>query len=566
MKNRFLKIVALSIAAVMTLMCLCACPGKKETKSEALNALEKIFDKAFASSEADAPSYKTTSSEMVIKDLGTLLGMPSLGEITLKEYSDVESLNSVISAAVKYGEDSLTLDSFVSDNSVILTSNAVNGAYGVSYDALMESLDDMMNAIFVPNTVRPSKSVGLSDYDDNDIVMEGATSAGMASSIVSLLAANIDMEKAEKLIVKYSEVFADAAEKAIEQKCDITANEVKVELEFNADSAKKLIKDVFTAAKKDKELKAFVNDLLKGFASGDELNEIMDAYDEIFSDSTLDMLFEGMDDISFSLSLKVVADKSYNLKSLEFIMAEPDMDMTASMKLEFTANGGFAFTFDNALDGESIDKYVFKYDVKQDDKKAFDATLSAKEYSFGEADDAVSFNIKHNKETKDFTVSTTVEGETVSVNGKADFAEKKQTIQITDISAMGETVQFNVTFTVEYDVTLPKAPASYTSIYEMTEEDMATLTTELMNNPVISELMNLMPKEDTDDNDDYFDDDYFDDDYFDDDFVIDTLPDDDFSSDDFDDIFGDDFSEEDFDDIFGDDFSEEDFEDLFGDI
>ncbi len=490
MKIKLSSVISLLMATIIVLGALftsCA-PEKKE--SQVAKYLNKILEATFAGIDDSEP--QVTTSKLNFKNTPDL-GIPHFvgAEMTL-----ITGLNgeSVIST-------DLTLDSGKADLSIynagltVIAGSSILGSekYGFELTDAM-SLVELFTAYFMP--VQPAPGL-TPNTAANDTASEQAGSSisgllGSLEGINSLLDGN-NPEKVYGLLEKYAKIIANAAEGACKSNVK-TGNEVVVSVEFNTDSAKKLIKDVFASLKKDKELKSIVESVL--VTSGIPKDEAKAQLDAIFSDEMARTIYDALDAAPFTLKAEVNADKDYILTgvSIEYKSQGSGIKLFYNGEEEGKAELGFV----NTVSGEGVfhrqeNKIVFESKTVNG-TDMFEISSVQIVDNNAHAETLFKTEIKDGKYTATMQIPDDVEGPwSLTIAGETKTEGKTSTLSITSATAFGRTLAVDLTVVTEIGGTVPEFPTNFKNILDVTGDEFKAITDKLENSP----LGQFMSKEET---------------------------------------------------------------------
>ena len=461
--KRTVKILSVFLALAMVLCAFASCTEKKKTSAS--DYLEKMLENS-----ASAGNYKTCYEEITV-DPSVFLGEGSgLGDIKVGLLTN-NSGEMVFSANVGANGENTDVNVFYSGNSLVVSSSMLESAYGMSFTELSSLL-----SMFGGTGIEPEFDAELS---------------GAASLVTGLM--NTHGEKIGKILSKYIEVIVNAIDGAAEQKVELTSSTITVDIKFNSDSAKKVIKDVYNTLKKDKDLRKLVEDLAKT-ASPDEYQAIVASYDAIFeNDDMLEQLFAVMNEHDFEIGFSVTSDKQYQIKA--FGISGEYNGSGVSLKIDATNENDIVISVMASVEGQIVSARVNIKTEKADGATKTSAILTM-DMGYG-AMSAEIFYIEL-KDNGEFTVALSSDlmglfgGEMMdegTVSG--NLAEIKGTYKEEGKSS-GEVINIGVTVKTVYDVEFPKFPADYKLITELGEEDLNEIMESVMGDPVVSFIMEMV--------------------------------------------------------------------------
>ena len=472
--KKTVKILSVFLALVMVLCAFTSCTEKKKTSAS--DYLEKMLENS-----ANAGNYKTCYEEITV-DPSVFLGEGSgLGDIKVGLLTN-NSGETVFSANVGANGENTDVNVFYSGNSIVVSSSMLESAYGMS----LTELSSLMS-MFGVTGAEPELDAELSD----------------AASLVTGLM-NTHGEKIGKILSKYIEVIVNAIDGAAEQKVDITSSTITVNIKFNSDSAKKVIKDVYNTLKKDKDLRKLVEDLAKT-VSPDEYQAIVASFDAIFeNDDMLEQLFAVMNEHDFEIGFSVTSDKQYRIKA--FGVSGEYNGSGVSLKIDATNENNIILSVMASVEGQIVSAQVNIKTVANGNDKNVSADLTVN--MAGEQMTANIFNINL-KESGEFTIAISSDmmyvfggtilgdeelGENlVEITGTFKEEGKSTELTIANVTnSVGETVTLNITVKTTYDVEFPKFPADYKLVTELGEEDLNEIMESVMGDPVVSFIMEMV--------------------------------------------------------------------------
>ncbi|MBQ8254857.1 MAG: hypothetical protein IJY94_05070, partial [Clostridia bacterium] len=332
----------------------------------------------------------------------------------------------------------------------------------------------------------PKQPSQFHEYGDSALPGVGAASSGlhgMHSASYSLLE-DADTEKLYSLLEKYAKIIVDAAENSCESDVE-TADEITVTVEFNTDSAKKLIKDVFSALKDDKDVKSIIHGLLVsgGMSEADAKEQVS----EMFSNASVKQVYDALDAAPFTLKTEVRANKDYVLNGVTLTIKSQGTTMKVFFnadeegKVEIGVSSSVVF---EGISYKQENKLVFESKTV-DGAEIFRINLVTKE------NDAAQANLLFGTEVKDgkYTVTTLIPSENegssyVTLKGETKTEGNKTTTTLTSVDAFDKTVSVDLKVETEVGGTLPTFPTEFKSIIEVTGDEFNAIMNNLKNSPL----------------------------------------------------------------------------------
>ncbi len=473
MRTKLTSVISLLVATILvlgTLFSSCA-PAKKE--SEATKCLNKIFEATFAGVEVPEP--QVTTSKLTFNNTADI-GIPHFvgGEMTLMTGKSGES---ALVADVTLDSGKIDLSVYNAGTTVILGSSAIGSTmYGMELSDAGTLLGGLMGSL-VPGQSLPSPVAS------EDAAISGLL--GSLSGIGSLLDAN-NAEKVYSLLEKYAKIIANAAESTCESKVD-TGDDVNVTVEFNTDSAKKLIKDVFSELKKDNGVKTLVESVL--VSGGMSKEDAKDQISAIFSDETVKSVYDTLDAAPFALKVEVNANKDYILEGISVQIKSQGattkvfFDASAEGKIELGISTSVTFEgiaykqeYKLVLENKTVDGAdVFKVDlITTLNGNAMADTLFKSEVKGGK----YAVTVRVPDETSDAGYyDMTLGGEMTTDGNKSQFT-------IDTATAFGNTLNVDLKIETEVGGTMPEFPTEFKNILQVTGDEFNTIMNNLKNSPL----------------------------------------------------------------------------------
>ena len=490
MKTRLCRIACLILSAVFVIGALLTSCTTEKKKNVTVDYLQKIIEKTF---NEEAPAPENTRTEVVFKPTASL-PVPGLDSVKLISYTGTSSESVLLGEAIYEGKKT-DISVYSGGTSFVIGSSLFgNTKYGLEAD----DLEDLISLIY-------SEYEGVTDYDDTDYGY-GASLQDPTDIIsgISDILATIEAEYGKtiaSLSEKYLGIFTDAASTATENHVDVEGN-ITVTISFNTDCAKKMIKDIFNEAKKDKELKGLATDIL--VLTGMDESAAKAQVDAFFSnDDFLSSICEGLESTPFSVEVVVKADLEYNMTAFSFALNASDglkmktfFDMSNSGKTEF----GYSVEMFDYDFGQSIKNGV-KYIISSHSDNGIEKIdISAVLTSYGYEQEMDMYSMTYNTANGEYTVSseligmqiTGIEGTPLEISGVILTNDKKTTTTVTEIKISDAVYEADVTLIKETGVTLPKFPTDFKGILDITEDDLNEIKNAVEANPLISEISKLI--------------------------------------------------------------------------
>ncbi len=485
MKTRLTSVISLLMATVLVLGVLFASCAPKEKGSQVAEYLNKILEATFAGLEDTEP--QVTTSKLTFNNTADL-AIPHFvnANMTLMTGTSGEAVSSA----------EITLDSGKFDFSVynagltcVVGSNVLGPTkYGFEITDI-GTLVNLFSSFFMPTEPEASPVM------DNGTAQEGSSVSGLLGSLAginSLLDGN-NPEKVYSLLEKYAKIIADAAEGACNSSIK-TGDSVKVAVEFNTDSAKKFIKDVFSSLKKDKDLKSIVESVL--VTSGMTKEEAKAQIDAIFSDEMARTLYDALDASPFTFKAEVKADKNYILNgiSIEYKAEGSTTKVFFNAEEEGKTEIGFStsLTVDGAFHRQES-KIVFE-NKTVDGADVFEVSNVTIVDNSAHAEPIFKTSVKDGKYSVTIRVPDDVEGPyDMTIAGDIATEGNKTTLTLTSATAFGNTLALDVTVETTVGGTLPTFPTDFKNILDVTGDEFNEILENLENSP----LGQFMPKDDS---------------------------------------------------------------------
>ncbi len=485
MKTRFSTAISFILATILVLGTVFTSCADNERGPEVGKYINKILEATFSGEPMEVVN---TKSDITI-NASEGLPIPHFQSANLTLYGGASGESILLAeAALDVGEIDFSLYNagltFIASSSLIGDKN-----YGFEMTD-MGTLFQLIGS-FAPGMEAPVADSGLEAPGSANSV------GGLINSMtgISSLLNGDTPEKVYSILEKYAKIIADAAEGACKGKVQ-TGETVEVSVEFNTDSAKKLVKDVFAALKKDKALKDIVTDVL--VTSGMDKDEASAQISAIFGDETARYIYDMLDSMPFSFIATFGADADYVLSSFS---VEIKSDGTSyKLYVDGSVENCLALGMINSV---SIPDYgIFKTEEK--------ITLETKTENGAEIfeintvsiiDGVPSAKRVFRSELKDENYVITVLASDPETNEPLDVILRgtnktegnKNTVTLTSVTAYGNTLAYDITIVTETGVTLPKFPTEYVKLLDLTGDEFNAIIDNLKNGP----LGQFIPKDDS---------------------------------------------------------------------
>ncbi len=467
MKIRFNSVISLLMATILvigTLFTSCA-PENKE--SQVAKYLNMILEATFSGIDDSEP--QVTTSKFIFKNTPDL-SIPHFesAEITMLTGVNAEM---VVNADVLLDSGKFDLEIYNAGLTVVAGSSIFgNDMYGFELTDFT-SIIGLVSSMFIPAQPAPSP-IDNSSEESPTAGISGLL--GSIEGIGSLLDGN-NPEKVYGLLEKYAKIISNAAESACKSNIQ-TGDKVSVSVEFNTDSAKKLIKDVFSALKKDKELKSIIESVL--VSSGIPAEEAKAQLDAIFSDEMARGLYDMLDAAPFSLKAVVSADKNYVLNG---ITVEYKAD-GSTFKLFYNGQeaGKTELGYVNTISAEGVfhrqeSKVVFESKTVNGTEMFEVSTVQIVDNN-AHAQSIFKTEVKDGKYTATMLIPDDVEGPwSLILSGAVEEGDKESTLTLTSATAYGNTLTLDVTVVAEIGGTVPEFPTNFKNVVDMTGDELDRL-------------------------------------------------------------------------------------------
>lgn len=479
MRTRLSSVISLLMATVLVLGALftsCS-PTKKESK--AAKYIDKIMEATFSGLNESAPQVKTTK-----------LTFNNTAGLNVPHFVNAQA--TVITG--KNGESAITseitLDSgkvdfslYNVDTTVVVGSSALGASkYGFELSDAGTVLN-LFGSMFLPAkpTVPPAEN------PDGTVAPESAATGliGALGGVSSLLEGE-NPEKVYALLEKYVEVISNAAKNDCKSEVK-TGDEISVTVEFNTASAKKLIKDVFSSLKKDKELKSILENGLmsKGMTKAEAKAQV----DALLSDDTMRSIFDMLNASPFTLNVIFTASKDYILNGLTVEYTAGGITNEYFFSAKELGKIELGYSVSGTLDGvhhEQAQKFVFESKLV-DGASVFTLSnvLTFDGNSF--SDTLVKATIQGDK----YSVTYRVADETldvgfydVTISGNITVTENKSTVTLTSATALGKTVALDLAIETEVGGSDPVIPTDFKNLLNVPADEFKLIINNLKNSPL----------------------------------------------------------------------------------
>ncbi len=535
MKTRFCTVICVMLSVIMTVgVFFSSCEKKPADKTmTAAEYLEKISEKNFS---AEYESVNTRTDITVKPTADIPLPFDSL---SLTEYVGTSGESAVFVNTILEGNP-LDISLYVGgENAVIGSSLMGDTTIGLRYDDIGSFLEGLLGS-YLGDAAPYDYDEYYGDWEEDYYFDDPFASAGMSEedlfAILSLLSSAEMTEAASKLAAyaeDYVSFLSDSIDKASNSDVKDANGKITVTTEFNTDSAKKIVKDLYNKLKNDSKLKSFIAETVAPIA-GIEESEILAQIESLFEgDELYDELLAAFDENKFSLKTEVKAKSDYTLLGIETSLTfeglgkvsfkfdlEDENDVKIAYLIEsydemsnsYYADMRLGMSFKTAVSGD-VTVYSVSYDMMvSEDDTDMSATL---------------FTYAYNEKSGEFTLSVMPEDEYESVSfvGTLLTEDNKATCAVNKIEAAGAPIAVDVTCVIETNAELPKFPTDFKNVFELTEEDLAALTASIEADPLFPVLVSLFeqlggfeddPFEDQWPEYDWSEDDWTEDDWYDD--------------------------------------------------
>ncbi len=484
MKTRIISLLIALFLVLGAAMTSCA-PKKKET--QVAKYLNKILEATFSGLEDT--ELQVTTSKLSFKNTEDIR-IPYIDGINATIITGKNG-EMVSSAELLFGEDKVDLSIYNAGLTYIVGSGLLgNNKYGFELTD-MGALMGIFSSLFIPAQPAPDATPVNEAFGATDSAASLGGLLGSLEGINSLLDGN-NPEKVYGLIEKYANIFADAASGACKGKVE-TGDTVKVTVEFNTDSAKKFIKDVFASLKKDKDLKSIIEGVL--VTSGMPKEEAAGMVDAYLSDEMARTIYDMLDASPFTFKAVVSADKDYILNGisvelkLDAVSYKVFFDSSEEGKAElgFTTSMSYEGTF-----SKQENKIVFE-NKTLDGAEIFEINTITVVDNNAYAERILRTEVKDGKYTLTVRIPDDVEGPyDMTIAGTVAAEGSKTALTVTSATAFGNTLAVDLTVETEIGGTLPAFPTDFKNILDVTGDELDEILDMLEESP----LGQFMPQSD----------------------------------------------------------------------
>lgn len=498
MKNkRILTVIALCMAALTLAFAFSSC-AKKTTPTQfvfdafeatangaAVSDLEKLLDSAAKSGEL----------EVIFKGSDATAAFIDINELSLKsQFSGNTSLTTI---ALANGGKNADLKLWQTGNKMALSSSLIGDTvYGID---LEKGKDSYLASIFGKSDSEYSL---ISIFGENGEMFDNIKKNAELSKTIKTLA-----EKYEKLIVKTVDANAKTG-----------LNNGTATIELNNESIKKIVKELYNAAKNDKELRDTIDALLSAPSIGDSGAALPDTNDDDFGDWDLgeggvsasaptpeeqkkwindffnseDMLNESLgrlDKNDVTIVLTVTAEKKNIItkatldvtvegkETKEKTVAKAVLDLTDAAKKTLTLT-----TEESDGEGEpKKEEIVVAYNISENSKEKYSASVSVRN---GDITVDNLLKIDYNKTSGEYTVSVSASGfglgiDKIAVSGVFKYDSKSMTLTVTSVD-VGVPMTLDLAVKLTAGATAPEFPETTTDLFSIDETGAEDLMNKIM--------------------------------------------------------------------------------------
>lgn len=440
------RLFAVILAMIMTVALFsCGNGGGKDPVQDPLTA-EYCLDLIFKNS---IPKIEATTVSTEIKVLSTN-ELDPYGGIVFKSIVSPEA-ESVVSLEITDRKgDKADMTVYSGSTGAVVSSNLFDDSYLLSVEALKLLLG--------------SGSAGQ---------MAG----GIFSGEVGGMSQNPELSA---IINKYVTLLGRAISSASENKLTIDGESVGVKVTFNGDSVKKIVKDLYTEAKNDQTLKKLILEAVEK-ADPDDYDEIAAEYDKFFaSEDGLNELFREINEYAdLKLVFNVVADRNYKLRSCGAELTADGnkavVEYSTSIK-DSEKSSVLTVSYKDAEDGEE-GEYVLTETLKTEN--------GASSYALKLLADGMELSIV-DLELKADGVYTVTVGGMAAVKGTYSSKNGKTEITVREAAVGFETVELNISVTVDSKATLPEFPTDYKMLSELSGKELADIVDSIRGNEIVN--------------------------------------------------------------------------------
>ncbi len=482
MRTRLTSVISLLMATVLVLGALCTSCAPEKKESQVVKYLEKIFEATFSGLEDG--EVQTTTSKITFNNTPDLAIPHFVGaEMTLITGTSGESAST---AEITLDNGKFDLSVYNAGLSVIVGSSVIGTTkYGFQLTD-MGTLMNLFGTMLAPEAA---------PVTDDGTAEEGMSVSGLLGTLTGInsLLDGTNPEKVYSILEKYAKIITDAAAGTCKSNVK-TGDKVTVTVEFNTDSAKKLIKDVFASLKKDKDLKSIVEGVLVSSGmSNEEAGALLDA---LFSDESARALYDMLDASPFTFKAEVNANKDNILNGISIEYKSQDSTTKVFFNAEEEGKTEIGFSSSITVDGafhRQEQKIVFE-NKTIDGADVFEVSRVEITDNNAYAEPIFRTSVKDGKYSVTVRVNDDVEGPyDVTVAGNITTAENKSTLTLTSATAFGNTLALDVTVETEIGGTIPEFPTDFKSILDVTGDEFSYIMDKIEN----SALGQFMPKDDS---------------------------------------------------------------------
>ena len=493
MKNkRILTVIALCMAALTLAFAFSSCAKKKTPTQFVFDAVEATANGAAASDleKLFDSAAKGGELEVIFKGNDTTAALVEISGLSLK--TQFGGNTSLATVALTKGDKSADLKLWQTAGKMALSSSLTGDTvYGID---LEKGKDSYLASIFGKADSNFSL-IGI--FGENGEMFDNIKKNAELGKTLKALA-----EKYEKLIIR----TVDANAKTSLENGTAT-------IELNSESIKKIAKELYSAAKNDKELRDTLNTLLsapsigKPGTSAEEDPDDWDFGDDdsegvisipeksdwvknfFDSEDTLNEALKALDEADVTVVLTVTADKKN-------IITKATLDVTVEVKetkkktvakavLDLTDAAKKTLTLTSEeSEGEGEPKkeeIVVTYNISENSKEKYSAALSVKN---GDVTVDNLLKIDYNRTSGEYTVSFSAAGmglpvDKLSVSGVLKYDSKSMTLTVTSIN-FGAPITLDLTVKLTAGTTAPEFPKTTTDLFSIDEAGAEDLMNKIM--------------------------------------------------------------------------------------
>lgn len=498
MKNkRILTVIALCMAALTLAFAFSSCAKKKTPTQFVFDAVEATANGAAASDleKLFDSAAKGGELEVIFKGNDTTAALVEISGLSLK--TQFGGNTSLATVALTKGDKSADLKLWQTAGKMALSSSLTGDTvYGID---LEKGKDSYLASIFGKADSNFSL-IGI--FGENGEMFDNIKKNAELGKTIKTLA-----EKYEKLIVKTVDANAKTGLK------NGTAT-----IELNNESIKKIVKELYSAAKNDKELRDTIDALLSAPSIGNSGTALPDTDDDDFGDwdlgeggasasaptpeeqkkwindffnseDTLNDALKALDEADVTVVLTVTADKKN-------IITKATLDVTVEVKetkkktvakavLDLTDAAKKTLTLTSEeSEGEGEPKkeeIVVTYNISENSKEKYSASLSVKN---GDVTVDNLLKIDYSRTSGEYTVSFSAAGmglpvDRLSVSGVLKYDSKSMTLTVTSIN-FGAPITLDLTVKLTAGTTAPEFPKTTTDLFSIDEAGAEDLMNKIM--------------------------------------------------------------------------------------